>query len=179
LQENRKNPRKAIQRTVRAVSVQDTNPSANCLLLDISQSGARLHTSDAAKLPDVFLLVLAEGVQKWCRVARRNGNEVGVRFIKSQRALPGQRENRKRPRHQVKRAVQAVSVNDSRLAVDCTLIDVSQSGGRLRSENAGSIPGEFVLVLRDDLHKWCRVVRRSKNEVGVKFIKLPPDSARA
>ena len=176
LQEQRKNPRREIRRSVRAVTVDESRASANCLLLDISESGARLHAGDGEALPDSFLLVLDKGIEKWCRVVRRTKTEVGVRFIKTQRIA---HENRTKPRRAVRRAVQAVSVNDSHLAVDCQLLDISETGARLQSADIGAIPNEFVLVLRDDLQKWCRVVRRSRNEVGVRFVGRPSAPAAA
>ena len=169
MQEKRKNPRREIRRSVRAVTVHDNRPSANCLLLDISESGARIHAGDGQGLPDSFLLVLDKGMEKWCRVVRRTPTEVGVRFIKTQRSAHAGEEKRAKPRMAVAKNVKAVSVDDSRPAVDCVLLDISQSGARLQSDDAGAVADEFVLLLRDDLQKWCRVVRRLKNEIGVKF----------
>ena len=82
-------------------------------------------------------------------------------------------DKRKKPRQAIRRIVQAVTVSDTRLAVDCTLLDISQSGARLYSTDAATLPREFILVLRDDIRKWCRVVRRAKNDIGVKFIEAP------
>lgn len=82
-------------------------------------------------------------------------------------------DKRRKPRQTIQRTVQAVTVNDTQLAVDCTLLDISQSGARLYSAGAATLPREFVLVLRDDIRKWCRVVRRAKNDIGVRFIEKP------
>jgi len=177
--EKRKNPRREIRRTVRAVTVHEKHPSANCLLLDISESGARLHTGDGTVLPNSFLLVLDKGLEKWCRVVRRNGNEVGVKFIKAERRNLQPAEKRAKPRVTVNRSVQALSLNDSRPAVDCLLLDISQSGGRLWSADIGLLPDEFMLILSEDLTKWCRIVRRLKNEVGVRFVSQRSASAAA
>jgi hypothetical protein len=168
--EKRKNPRREIRRTVRAVTVHERHPSANCLLLDISESGARLHTGDGTVLPDSFLLVLDKGLEKWCRVVRRNRNEVGVKFFKAQRQKLQPAEKRAKPRVMVNRAVKAISLDDSSPAVDCVLLDISQSGCKLQSRAIGMLPDEFMLILSDDLTRWCRVVRRLKNEVGARFV---------
>jgi len=80
-------------------------------------------------------------------------------------------EKRKHTRREIKRTVQAVTVDDSRAPMDCTLIDISQSGARLNVPNAGELPSEFLLVISDDLQRWCRVVRRMRSDIGVKFIR--------
>ena len=54
--------------------------------------------------------------------------------------------------------------------MECTLLDVSQAGARLKVGVADELPSEFLLVLSDDVKRWCRVVRRIKGDVGVKFI---------
>ena len=83
-------------------------------------------------------------------------------------------EKRKTPRREIVRTVQAVTLNDSRPPVACTLLDISQSGARLSADDQGTLPNEFLLVIRDDLKKMCRVMRRSKTEIGVRFIKPTP-----
>jgi hypothetical protein len=80
-------------------------------------------------------------------------------------------EKRKHERKELKRVVQAVTVDDSRVPIECTLLDISQTGARLYVENAGELPSEFLLVLSDDVKRWCRTVRRMKTDVGVKFIR--------
>src|SRR3954464_13193303 len=119
VQEKRKTTRRELRRTVRAVTVDEKRGSTNCLLLDISESGARVHIGDSEVLPDSFLLVLDRGVKKWCRVVRRTRTEVGVRFIKTQRAEQLAQEKRLKPRVAVRRNVKAVTLGDSSPAVDC------------------------------------------------------------
>jgi len=80
-------------------------------------------------------------------------------------------EKRKHMRKVIRRAVQAVTVDDSRAPMECTMLDISQSGARLKIPNAGELPSEFLLVMSEDLQRWCRVVRRMKTDVGVKFIR--------
>jgi hypothetical protein len=57
------------------------------------------------------------------------------------------------------------------------LSDVSKTGARVAVADPSALPDEFVLSLKDDLRKWCRIVRRSENHVGVKFIAAPEPAA--
>lgn len=56
-------------------------------------------------------------------------------------------------------------------SVKCTLLDVSRVGARLSSE--GRLPEKFYVVFKPGLKRWCQVVWRRRNEVGVKFIADP------
>jgi PilZ domain len=73
--ENRKNPRREIQRQV-SISV-----SMPAVLHDISILGARLSIDDPARLPDSFKLELSPKLHRWCRVAWRSEKEIGVEFV--------------------------------------------------------------------------------------------------
>ena len=56
----------------------------------------------------------------------------------------------------------------------CHLCDVSASGARLAMTQRvmAKLPEEFILVLAKQakVHRWCRVVWRSQDEIGVRFI---------
>jgi PilZ domain len=54
-----------------------------------------------------------------------------------------------------------------------SLVDVSRTGARLTVENPQAIPDEFMIALNPDLHRWCRVVWRKDNEIGVKYLTAP------
>ena len=55
----------------------------------------------------------------------------------------------------------------------CTLVDISRGGALLAVEHPASLPDEFLLELRAGLTRWCRVVRRDSDRVGVQFIEPP------
>ena len=80
-------------------------------------------------------------------------------------------DKRATPRREIARTAQ-IELGDG-TALDCTLSDVSQTGARIAIENAATIPDEFVLVLRDDLRKRCRTIRRADNSLGVMFVAPP------
>ncbi|WP_068023988.1 PilZ domain-containing protein [Rhodoplanes sp. Z2-YC6860] len=75
---------------------------------------------------------------------------------------------RKRPRHPL----------DMRAYIETptavSVADVSETGAKLVVKDPASVPDEFLLRLRPDLRKWCRVVWRGAEEVGIEFI-APPD----
>jgi methyl-accepting chemotaxis protein len=65
----------------------DHCPPVRCVLWDISDGGARLTAArNIEDLPDQFALVLNGVVECSCRVVRRNGRFLGVRFVKASAA---------------------------------------------------------------------------------------------
>lgn len=59
----------------------------------------------------------------------------------------------------------------------CHLCDVSASGARLSitPRVLAKLPEEFILVLAKQakVHRWCRIVWRGQDEIGVRFINRP------
>lgn len=53
----------------------------NGVLRDISDTGARVSVENGLTLPDEVKLVLDEGGSYQCVVARRELNELGLRFV--------------------------------------------------------------------------------------------------
>ena len=52
----------------------------------------------------------------------------------------------------------------------CVVADISKSGARLIVDEAAQLPDKFVIVLRNDLRRWCQVKWRKADRVGVQFI---------
>lgn len=65
----------------------------------------------------------------------------------------------------------------------CHLCDVSASGARLSiaPRVLGKLPEEFILVLAKQakVHRWCRIVWRGEDEIGVRFINRPRMKSRS
>jgi hypothetical protein len=59
----------------------------------------------------------------------------------------------------------------------CTMKDVSEAGARIEVDDPKSSPQEFEIILKEGLSRWCRVMWRSKGEIGIKFI-VPPRSLK-
>jgi hypothetical protein len=53
----------------------------------------------------------------------------------------------------------------------CVVVDISETGARLRTENADAVPVDFVLLLskRGAPRRYCHVVRRGHDHIGVEF----------
>jgi hypothetical protein len=67
----------------------------NCLMFDVSQTGARLHVEDTIQgldLKEFFLLLSSTGLAyRRCRLIRVSGDQIGIEFL-----APG-KPNRKKP----------------------------------------------------------------------------------
>jgi hypothetical protein len=61
----------------------DGTPVRDCLISDISESGARLTIEAPESLAHQFALLLADGgkARRWCSVAWRSDTQIGVRFM--------------------------------------------------------------------------------------------------
>jgi hypothetical protein len=83
--EKRAARRKHLHYPARIVAGEDT-PLVPCILTDISETGVRvsLQGEGAGELPETVVLLLSPtGVKRRCRVAWREGNEVGMEFVKA------------------------------------------------------------------------------------------------
>jgi len=54
-------------------------------------------------------------------------------------------------------------------SVECTILDLSPDGARLRPAGTAEIPGSFVLRLTPSLTIGCEVVYREQSDIGVAF----------
>jgi hypothetical protein len=77
--------RRSKRRSVRYIAnldLIDEAPLQRCVMLDVSETGARLLLPEQAALPDVFVLVLSENrrVVRTCSVVWRSDDQVGVAF---------------------------------------------------------------------------------------------------
>jgi len=76
--------RKSRRRPICYVAWVATGPDArqDCLLSDMSETGARIDIPDADEIPDRFVLLLtANGAaRRTCRVVWRKAHQIGVRF---------------------------------------------------------------------------------------------------
>lgn len=71
-------------RTVRAAISAFSGPDSPipCVVLDLSDRGARINVPRSEVLPDAFLLTIETGnVERRCRVAWRRDDEIGVEFV--------------------------------------------------------------------------------------------------
>ena len=79
-----------------------------CVLTDVSKSGARITIEEPEILPDQFILVLAPSAHRDCKIIWRSDSQVGVEFVElldmnevscdlaGQEQLPGEIDARRR-----------------------------------------------------------------------------------
>src|SRR5271169_3966916 len=79
--EHRRGTRRTVRQGARMVRA-DGSALGDCLMADVSATGARLKVETPEALPDRFVLLLSHNGQlrRQCSVAWRSGNAVGVRF---------------------------------------------------------------------------------------------------
>ena len=66
-----------------------------------------------------------------------------------------------------------IDFGDGSPARECTLCDASQHGALLSVAEPASVPNEFILALSSGgaARRRCRVAWRTKNQIGVEFLK--------
>lgn len=69
-----------------------------------------------------------------------------------------------------------IDLDDGSSLNDCTIVDISEAGARLRLATAADIPEYFRLRLNrnGDSTRQCQVVRRENLNIAVKFIRDAP-----
>ncbi len=82
----RSEPRRRVARSA-TISAHDAPSPVPCVVLDISNGGARLDVHHLASIPQRFRLVIdLEGTERTCQVVWRRENSVGVKFINTMSA---------------------------------------------------------------------------------------------
>jgi hypothetical protein len=66
-----------------------------------------------------------------------------------------------------------IDLGDGSPTIECTFCDASQEGALLAVADPESVPNEFILALSADgaARRRCRVAWRTKDQVGVEFLK--------
>jgi hypothetical protein len=84
-------------------------------------------------------------------------------------------------RHHARRAVRHLAhiATGLGLPLECQVNDVSETGARIAASFPKAAPQEFLLLLKVDLLRWCRVIWRSDHEIGVEFVEPPHSLADA
>jgi PilZ domain len=80
IKERRRFPRHRVM-GVGKISVSETEPSMDCIVIDWSEGGARLRLVEPEKCPDAFTLFTKDGKTTECRVVWRQEANVGVEFL--------------------------------------------------------------------------------------------------
>jgi hypothetical protein len=82
--ERRKSARQSFNRYAR-IQVEVSGPSRDCLIVDMSENGVRLHCE--SEFPDDFTLVISDTARprRSCRVVWRLCFEIGAKFLDEER----------------------------------------------------------------------------------------------
>lgn len=87
MMDKRASPR---HRTLKGAHIVFNNGAStiDCIVRDLSETGARLKVTTVLGIPDLFdLLIEGEGIPRPCRVARRSNSEIGVSFTATPEAV--------------------------------------------------------------------------------------------
>jgi hypothetical protein len=63
-----------------------------------------------------------------------------------------------------------ISYNHGASTMDCSILDLSSGGARLRPDDPVRLPGNFRLRLTPSLTIGCEVVYREQSDIGVAFV---------
>jgi hypothetical protein len=77
------------------------------------------------------------------------------------------RENRKHDRREIELVVHILTGEGQPMRA--WLSDISESGAGLTLNQSIKLPDQFVLELSDKMRRWCRIVWRSEEAIGVQF----------
>jgi hypothetical protein len=77
-------------------------------------------------------------------------------------------------RREVRRKIKLLAVlydPETKVRTPVTIVNLSHRGAGLRCDDTDWVPDEFTLFIRNDesMRRDCVVVRRTKNELGVRF----------
>jgi PilZ domain len=78
-------------------------------------------------------------------------------------------------RHSVRERVQfqaLIDIGGGSHPLNCTVMDVSEGGARIKVSSPAKLPNDFWLVITKDRMKrrQCQIVWRSKSQIGVKYL---------
>jgi PilZ domain len=69
------------QRVLKAGTIEFSGSKVDCLIRNVSATGAALEVNSPLWFPDVFVLVMtADGSSRRCHIVWRNGKRIGVTF---------------------------------------------------------------------------------------------------
>src|SRR4026208_2335112 len=87
----RRTPRRRVLKAG-IIAFNDRHSTLPCTVRDLSDTGARLRLTGSVNAPDTFELIIElDGLEAPCKVVRRNGNDIAVRFLSQPRIVPPRR----------------------------------------------------------------------------------------
>ena len=77
-------------------------------------------------------------------------------------------DRRKKQRYEISTKAKILLANSS-FQMACEIVEISNSGARLRPADATLLPNEFVLLVSPGKKVKCEAVHRTGREIGVRF----------
>lgn len=174
------NPRRVSPRrtTLQSATVYvDGSALMKCLVRNLSDGGAQLVVSAPGAVPDTFDLAIGQAPARPCRLVWRKQTVLGVAFepattqpVTTQPANSGG-DRRVAVRRRTLRSG-TIAFNGDHSTIKCMIVDLSDTGARLRPLSPEACPAEFDLIVGDGTRFKCLVVRRGSEELGVRFLCL-------
>ena len=134
----------------------------NCLIRNLSHTGAKLKVDEPFDCPDQVTLQIVEGPSYQCQIVRHKGTELAVEFLIE--------DHRTGPRYKARMRGRIVFDN-GHTVIDCQVKDLSDDGARLKVEASLDFPNTVTLELVDGPRYECRVTRHGETELGVEFLR--------
>jgi hypothetical protein len=152
-----------------------------CLVLNVSEGGAKLQTQSVAACPDRFEIEIGTEAQRPCKVTWRSGETIGVEFVAQTveagvangQAPAGDSKERRASRRSPMLRGAAIVFKGGFASVRCNLLDLSEGGARLKPIDPASCPTHFELRIDDGPTRKCEVVRSERGVLGVRFTDVP------
>jgi hypothetical protein len=74
------------------IAYSERHVTVECLVRDMSATGARLKVQGSVRAPDAFeLLIPLDGLEAYCQVVWRSGPDLGVKFLGAPRMVAAKR----------------------------------------------------------------------------------------
>lgn len=158
------------------IILSEPNASSDCLILNLSDTGARIRLIEPGAFPDTCQLRLDSGVARHCKVVWRRGLEAGIEFtnapVVEKEEASADRRKWRRDRSLRKGLV---VFEGAFTTMECAVMDVSEGGARIRPVDALTCPDVFQLKIAFGPSRPCKVVRRFGPELAVQFLDRGPE----
>jgi hypothetical protein len=153
-----------------------------CLVLNVSDGGAKIKTQSVASCPDRFGIEIGGEPARPCRVAWRAGELIGVEYVAESDPVAATaavaapigagKDRRAHKRNPMLRPASIV-FKGGFASVRCNVLDLSAGGARIKPIDPASCPTHFELRIDDGPSHKCEIVRSERGIFGVRFTDVP------
>lgn len=141
-----------------------------CIVRNRSDDGVQLVVSKPGEVPDAFVLRIGKEAPRHCQVAWRAHGLVGIVYVEAARPDSAAGGDRRRAARKATLKGGTIVFNGGHSTVPCRIVDMSETGARLRPLSPGACPSEFDLIVGNRHRYQCLVARRIGDDLGVEFL---------